>query len=254
MTSKTATPRPPSTRESAFLLRTTDENLRSHNGFQWPAKGYITCGDWNPRPVCGGGLHGLLHGKGDYRLLALDNPTAKWLVVRVRAKDVVAIDSQKVKVREGWVEFMGDGRAACAALLKLDSKADKKDLPFQQSAASGYLSQSAASGDLSQSAASGYRSQSAASGYLSQSAASGYLSQSAASGDLSQSAASGDRSQSAASGDLSQSAASGDRSQSAASGDRSQSAASGDLSQSAASGYLSQSAASGYRSQSAASG
>lgn len=93
----------PTKSELVYILRTTDRNLRSHGDFQWPASGPVSCPDWNPQPVCGGGLHGWLWGAGDWSLKNKD-AQAKWLVVEVDATTVVKIDNgQKVKFPSGVV-------------------------------------------------------------------------------------------------------------------------------------------------------
>ena len=40
--------------EKVLLLRTVDGDMKSHNGFQWPRKGPVSCPDWKPEPVRGG--------------------------------------------------------------------------------------------------------------------------------------------------------------------------------------------------------
>ena len=273
--------------KTAIILRTCDKDLKSHGGFQWPEKGHVEAPDWDPTPRCGGGLHGLLEGEGEWDLLDW-TPTSKALLVRVAQSSMVAFDG-KVKFSAGEVLevlplafaiccLLCDGakiEATVAALTKgkkknssqLAASGDSSQLAasgdcsqlaasgtFSKLAASGYYSKLAASGDCSQLAASGYSSQLAASGYASKLAASGYALKLAASGDSSKLAASGDSSKLAASGYASQLAASGDSSKLAASGDASKLAASGYASQLAASGDNSKLAASGDASKLAASG
>jgi hypothetical protein len=72
----------------ALILKTTNPDLTSRNGFQWPDSGYVECPDWDPAPQCGNGLHGLLWGEGDGGLLNWDSD-AKWLVVEVDEEDVI---------------------------------------------------------------------------------------------------------------------------------------------------------------------
>lgn len=41
-----------------WMLRSTD-NGKAYGGFKYPRKGvWVTCQDWNPNPVCGGGFDG----------------------------------------------------------------------------------------------------------------------------------------------------------------------------------------------------
>jgi hypothetical protein len=96
--------------EFVLVLRTCDANLRSHNGFQWPESGYVEAPDWRPTYKCGHGLHGLPWGEGDGRLLNWGDD-AKWLVVRVKAKDLLAGQgdlTDKCKFKGGEVVYCGD--------------------------------------------------------------------------------------------------------------------------------------------------
>jgi len=101
---------------TVLVMRTCDANLRSEHeaakGFQWPKSGYVAAPDWKPTEKCGGGLHGLLWGEGDARLLN-HSPTAKALVVRATENDIVHLDG-KVKFPSGHVVFCGTHREAAA--------------------------------------------------------------------------------------------------------------------------------------------
>ena len=89
---------------SALVLRTCRADMTSHDGFRWPESGPVEAPNWNPEPICGGGLHGLLWGEGDGSLLCWE-PDAKWLVVRVEAwVDLIG----KVKFPRGEVLFAGE--------------------------------------------------------------------------------------------------------------------------------------------------
>ena len=61
--------------------------------------------DWDPKPECGHGLHGLLHGCGDSRYLS-NEPDAKWLVVAVPLGTCVDIN-EKVKFPACEVMYAG---------------------------------------------------------------------------------------------------------------------------------------------------
>ena len=61
--------------------------------------------NWDPKPECGNGLHGLLHGCGNAGYLS-NEPNAKWLVVAVPKGTCVDID-QKVKFPSGEVVYAG---------------------------------------------------------------------------------------------------------------------------------------------------
>lgn len=100
-----------------LCLRTCSKDLTSHGGFQWPAKGAVACNDWQPKPGCGNGLHGLLWGVGDAGYLDYSNGDRKWLVVKVLAADIVDIQN-KVKFPRGHVMFCGTRDRAVAYIQK----------------------------------------------------------------------------------------------------------------------------------------
>ena len=93
------------------MLRTCAADMTAHGGFPWPEIGPVAAPDWNPEPICGGGLHGLLDGCGDALLLCWD-ADARWLVVEV--DEWVAIDDAKVKAPAGRVVFCGAKSSAVA--------------------------------------------------------------------------------------------------------------------------------------------
>ena len=90
-----------------YVLRTCDKDLRaSYNDFQYPVSGIVKCPDWDPKPECGNGLHGLARGEGDVSLLSA-SADASWLVIKVLDKNLIKIDKSKVKFSRGRVVFVG---------------------------------------------------------------------------------------------------------------------------------------------------
>jgi len=79
--------------------------MTSYHGLKWPNEGDVEAPDWDPKPECGNGLHGLLHGCGNAYLLS-DDPDAKWLVVKVLGGTCVDIGG-KVKFPKGTVVYAG---------------------------------------------------------------------------------------------------------------------------------------------------
>jgi hypothetical protein len=109
-----------------YMLRTCDKDMRAYNGFVWPENGPVSAPDWNPEPVCGGGLHGLLMGIGDISHLSRDS-NAKWFVVAVDSGSVVDLDG-KVKVPSGNVVYCGDRDGAVSFLVQ--NGGDVTKIPF----------------------------------------------------------------------------------------------------------------------------
>ena len=104
--------------ERTYYLRTCDADGKSYGGFQWPLEvgAAVEAPDWDPKPVCGGGLHGLHMGAGNGGLLSWD-ADAKWIVF---SSDCPAIDlGGKSKVQRGVVEHVGDRFSAAAAIVSL---------------------------------------------------------------------------------------------------------------------------------------
>jgi len=244
-----------------LVLRTCDANGKSHSRFQWPEKGPVECNDWDPTPRCGGGLHGLAWGDGDWSLLNSSHD-AKWQVVKVPEKDIVAIDGHKVKFPRGEVLYTGNMADAMAMVLadrwrieQLVAAIQKENAEKEaKNKSGGDLSVAASSGYSSKAASSGYSSTAASSGDSSTAASSGYSSKAASSGDSSTAASSGYSSKAASSGDSSKAASSGDYSTAASSGYSSKAASSGYSSKAASSGDFSKAASSGYSSKAASSG
>jgi hypothetical protein len=98
-----------------LALRTCASDMTSHGGFRWPERGPVEAADWDPRPVCGGGLHGLRWGEGS-GLLVSWHDKAKWLVVEVVEGTEVDLDG-KVKFPAGNVVYCGDRRGATDYIL-----------------------------------------------------------------------------------------------------------------------------------------
>jgi len=91
---------------NVLVLRSCNELRQGYGGFQWPESGPVSAPDWNPEPVCGGGLHGFLWGEGDSSLADFSD-TSQWLVVSVPESSIVHL-SGKVKFPSGVVVFCGD--------------------------------------------------------------------------------------------------------------------------------------------------
>ena len=73
------------------------------NFFYGNAGDIVTAPDWDPKPECGNGLHGLLEGNGNWDLLV----GSDWLVIEANESDIVNIDNQKCKFRTGKILFRG---------------------------------------------------------------------------------------------------------------------------------------------------
>ena len=88
-----------------LVLRNCKSDMTSHNGFKWPETGHVEAPDWDPKPECGNGLHGLLWGEGVGSLLYKGEGT-KWLVLEVDEEGIINLDG-KVKFKECDIKFCG---------------------------------------------------------------------------------------------------------------------------------------------------
>lgn len=93
--------------KQVLVLRCCKADMSSTNGFVWPTSGLAEAQDWNPKAVCGYGLHGWLWGEGDASASDwVNNPDAKWLVVSVDENSIVEL-GRKVKFPRGEVVVAG---------------------------------------------------------------------------------------------------------------------------------------------------
>ena len=101
-----------------LVMRTCNADMTSYGGFMWPRSGMVECPNWDPRPVCGYGLHGFLWGEGDGGLASWD-PDAVWMIVKVLAADLVILDNNdKVKFPRGEVILCGDRLAVTQYMME----------------------------------------------------------------------------------------------------------------------------------------
>ena len=120
-----------------LVLRKVKRNMTSyktshHTGkpFKYPDSGYVgvSTKEWDPRPRCGGGLHGLAWGHGSYDTIPSRIHTdshGKWLVIKVLNKNLVKIMDdlcplfvEKVKFKCGHVIFKGTRKDAINLILE----------------------------------------------------------------------------------------------------------------------------------------
>ena len=106
-------------KKTALALRTCNEDMTSHNGFQWPDVGHeVSAPDWQDSAECGYGLHGWLYGHGDAETSpSVGNPKAKWVVVEVEEDTIINLGG-KVKFHRGIVRFVGSKADATAYLAE----------------------------------------------------------------------------------------------------------------------------------------
>ena len=191
----TTVPEPPPS--TVLVLRTCPADMIAIGtmdgvswSFTWPRLGPVECPDWDPKPVYGYGLHGLLWGDGDWSLLSAD-ADAVWMVVSVAAADIVSFGS-KIKFPRGVVVFAGAKADAIALILAgAEAMTEAQRTAREWEDRCGTNSKAASSGAYSTAASSGAGSTAASSGANSKAASSGAYSTAASSGEGSKAAAEG---------------------------------------------------------------
>lgn len=99
-----------------YMLKTVGADMTAYGGFVWPTGGPAVALDWDPNPVCGNGLHGVLWGQGDGALLNWD-ADAKWLVVEIGDDTPIVDLDGKVKIPHGFVVHCGDQLSATTDIM-----------------------------------------------------------------------------------------------------------------------------------------
>ena len=155
--------------DKVLVLRRINPDGTSRGGFKWPdgIDVEVLCPDWNPEPVCGGGLHGWPWGMGlgdgcDYSII-----TDRWLVIAVAPSDIVGnIEkglkckfSRGIKIHDGtfssaWA-LISSGRHRCIEAMAKDGAPSISSGNSSTAASSGNSSKAASSGDSSKAASSG---------------------------------------------------------------------------------------------------
>ena len=135
----------------AWVLRTCKADGTSYGGFKWPSEvgSIVKCNDWKPAAECGNGLHGLLDGWGNYRLLS-DDADAIWQIVEVDRDKCVEIND-KVKFESCELIYSGNMAAAMTMICDYQIKIMLAKIANNctTNTASGDNSQLAASGNIS---------------------------------------------------------------------------------------------------------
>ena len=107
------------------FLKSLPANRRAYNDFEWPAEAgaIVEAPDWNPKPACGGGLHGLVDGRGDVGLLCKDADAIWYAFESVSSAgepsdaEAVVINGDKGKCRRAMIRVVGTREAAVQWLV-----------------------------------------------------------------------------------------------------------------------------------------
>lgn len=104
-------------KKTSLFLRTCGQNGEAYGGFVWPLTvgAMVSALDWDAKPECGSGLHGLLSGGGNASYLSTD-PSSKWLVVQANTDSIVDLGG-KHKFPACKILHIGDKISATEYLL-----------------------------------------------------------------------------------------------------------------------------------------
>src|SRR5208282_2815104 len=137
-----------------LILRRIGKDRKSKNDFAYPTGvgTVVEAPDWNPEPVCGGGLHGWPWGFGLGEGMDYDIIEDIWLVIAAKPGDVVGELEKglKCKIRRGAIRFEG------AFKLAWDIVASERTKIIQNLAAVSDWKQLASSGLSAKLASSGH--------------------------------------------------------------------------------------------------
>ena len=202
---------------TVLVLRTCASDGGSHNGFKHPLEigATVTAPDWNSRVECGGGIHGLEYGLGDYGLLRLDDSTALWQIYEVEdAPDnlVRFPDGSKCKFRTGRLVYVQAGQArglvGATAYIRLNSKAWEG---VGEAHTAGDRAPASTAGYLAPASTAGYLAPASTAGDLAPASTAGYLAPASTAGYLAPASTAGDRAPASTAGYLAPASTAGDR-------------------------------------------
>ena len=113
-----------------LFLKSLPADRLARNDFLWPDKvgAIVESETWNPAPVCGGGLHGLINGEGNTGLLC-DDDNAIWYAFESVDEhgnpsnaETAIIDDEKGKCRIAIIRAVGTRTEATTWLVKQGCK------------------------------------------------------------------------------------------------------------------------------------
>ncbi len=147
-----------------LCLKTVDKNFKSYGGFQWPSEvgAIVECSDWNPAPICGGGLHGLFLGQGDQSLLSFFRDDIG--IVFEALGDIIALDG-KIKCPRARVLFIGPLLECCLYIARQTGCCNLPLLTCSQTGYSGTATQTGYGGTATQTGDSGTATQTGFNGF-----------------------------------------------------------------------------------------
>jgi len=109
-----------------LILRKCDNKGKSNNGrFQYPDKGKVEAPDWNGKPECGSGLHGLLWGSGNFDV---NEYGTRWQVIEVDTGDGLVEFDGKCKFHKGNVLLTTDSQTEAITMLKTHPNYPKNNI------------------------------------------------------------------------------------------------------------------------------
>ena len=118
------------TEDHVLVLRKTKENGKANCGFVYPIKGLVADRFWDGgQKTCGGGLHGLAWGEGEFEI---DGYGDFFQVILVDKKDgFVNLSDQKCKYRRGEIVLTSrDSRQAIEFIRTYDANTSRRRMNY----------------------------------------------------------------------------------------------------------------------------
>ena len=122
------------TEDHVLVLRKTKENGKANCGFVYPIKGLVADRFWDGgQKTCGGGLHGLAWGEGEFEI---DGYGDFFQVILVDKKDgFVNLSDQKCKYRRGEIVLTSrDSRQAIEFIRTYDANTSRRRMNYDYTA------------------------------------------------------------------------------------------------------------------------
>ena len=111
------------------MIKTISKDGTAYGGFKYPLRkgAIIKAPDWNSEPVCGGGLHGLIHETEDHYI----ENHGLWIILEYKKGTEVFIDNNKIKVPEAKIIDWGEAGYIQELFAKLTVKQYQYDFAIQ---------------------------------------------------------------------------------------------------------------------------
>ncbi|MDD4888671.1 MAG: hypothetical protein PHU85_01980 [Phycisphaerae bacterium] len=231
-----------------LIVRRIPQNRTTYNDFVWPSGigAVVEVPDWNPSPVCGGGLHGWPWGFGIGDGCDFDIIEDIWLVVGAKPEDVIGeIDlGAKCKVRRCTIrmegdflsamQFVQDGFASCVTAMAKEMELAGYNA---HGSVAGYNAHGSVAGNNAHGSVAGNNAKGSVAGYNAHGSVAGNNARGSVAGDNAQGSVAGNNARGSVAGDNARGSVAGDYAQGSVAGDYAQGSVAGNNAKGSVAGY-----------------